>query len=487
MLHIQSIKQSYQNAIINYDLCNFDQAEKEFVQVFKPILSKPCYRILDISDMDYIKKEILISMYHLALIYRIMQDDVKSMALFQYCLLFIKVYKMESNLPIQNEIISTEKRFFQKMKVINTDNKIIKYKNEINEFRNYVKIKINELNGVDIVQRVDKIEKIYQEIISFFMNDKLNGFIQRLFSDAFNKLGHIPNESDFCIVALGSFASGTATPWSDIEFMILLDKSRSKEYFYKIVEIFQMMVIELGETKLRRMGIDSLNNFKTDKDTDDWFWDDVIPNGFNLDGVNKSACKTPFGRHGFVGSKDFELLSTVDEMIKFQTECVWHEEEPILVQALRTCSLIYGSQDLFDIYKSKLITDDITRKRSIEILKRDLKKFKIDYVSKTLDIKFSVYRPIDRIIQTLSNYYDIIPLKGQRSITSWEVLDRLRNIDVVSQSTLLKMKQALSIATEFRLKECVGSLDVIPEYDDMLQKFYHIMSKIQDKIINLLQ
>ena len=93
------------------------------------------------------------------------------------------------------------------------------------------------------------------------------------------------------------------TPWSDFEFAILIEndanKDANKKYFRLLTELMHIKIINFGETILRSVGIESLNNFKTGKKEDDWFWDQVIESGLSFDGPQWHACKTPIGRKGY--------------------------------------------------------------------------------------------------------------------------------------------------------------------------------------------
>ncbi len=100
------------------------------------------------------------------------------------------------------------------------------------------------------------------------------------------------------------------TPWSDLEFSILINeyKPEFKGYFRNLTKLLHIKVINLGETPLRSIGVESLNNFKTADEKDDWFWDDISNNGFSFDGPDWYACKWPLGRYGYKVSKKLIMM-----------------------------------------------------------------------------------------------------------------------------------------------------------------------------------
>ena len=85
------------------------------------------------------------------------------------------------------------------------------------------------------------------------------------------------------------------------------------------------------------VGIEFLNNFKTAKEEDDWFWDEITNNGFSFDRPDWYACKWPLGRQGgykatkkiklengveqeiIVNKANYELICTPKQMAAFQS------------------------------------------------------------------------------------------------------------------------------------------------------------------------
>ena len=109
----------------------------------------------------------------------------------------------------------------------------------------------------------------------------------------------------FSAVAIGSMAKGEATPYSDLEFLFLIEKKSEPiiRYFENLAMTVYFFIGNLGETKLSYMAIDELHG---------WF-SDTCQNGFKIDGLAKGAGNIPTG-NGSTNQKNHFIL-TVDELI----------------------------------------------------------------------------------------------------------------------------------------------------------------------------
>jgi hypothetical protein len=93
----------------------------------------------------------------------------------------------------------------------------------------------------------------------------------------------------FSVVAIGSMARGEATPYSDLEYMFLLESGcKTKEsvlYFEKLAIITYFIIGNFRETKLSYMAVDELMP---------WF-EDKSQNGLKIDGLAPQAGNIPTG------------------------------------------------------------------------------------------------------------------------------------------------------------------------------------------------
>ena len=497
---LHEIKASYAKAINYYKQRDYDKTEEEIVKILKPALSNPGPDILPSSYIKQVATIVLDSLYHLGSIYlnsnKYNENYAKAAAIFQYCQKFYIEYKPEfkinnSNIDsthFESMAFSTETLFFlsyssdsvsyslQEVGMLPALYFIKNYKNPLKEFRAGIGLeleKIKEYSIKDVCTRVKAVKDLYSKCGNFFINKHNTGFIQRIMQDCFNQLGCELEKIEYAIIGLGSFALGTMTPWSDLEFAILVRFSDYKEYFRKFSKLLQIKIINLGETILPIVGVETLNNVRTAKEEDEWFWDGLTQRGFSLDGNRWYACKSALGRQGgykilkklngetiLIDIPDYELILTPEEMAEFQAESpstTWYKTDKHLVQGLRFPSLIMGSQELYNAYKGGLqhkISTKILQSRTLELLQEDVSKYclKLDETQygQLLNVK-EFYRIIDRVIAALGNYFEIDTIQGDTGFTSWQILEQIKLKGAISETGKQHLDEALTITAELRL------------------------------------
>ncbi|KIC75603.1 hypothetical protein DB41_HJ00030 [Neochlamydia sp. TUME1] len=185
----------------------------------------------------------------------------------------------------------------------------------------------------------EEVRMLYKEI-ALGMKD----YFKALVNQAIDVLGPAPCE--YAMIGFGSLAREEMTPYSDLEFGILIqeDSKDNKKYFKRLTTLIHLKVINLGETLLPALNILCLKAIN--------FFDDITLRGlaFDGEGAEGKGCKTPFGnRH------TFELIQTPEKMAQYigkdEKGRWWHHEEPHLPMELLTFTHLLGDEELTRQYK----------------------------------------------------------------------------------------------------------------------------------------
>ena len=111
-----------------------------------------------------------------------------------------------------------------------------------------------------------------------------------------------PPPCEFSCIGIGSIARGETTPYSDLEFLFLVEDTANDCYFERLAVTTYFLIGNLGETKLKYMNIEELS-------MDKWFDDESI-NGFKIDGLSPNAGNIPTGNGS--EKKRNPFITTVD-------------------------------------------------------------------------------------------------------------------------------------------------------------------------------
>ncbi|MBS4166165.1 Uncharacterized protein NEOC65_001245, partial [Neochlamydia sp. AcF65] len=152
-------------------------------------------------------------------------------------------------------------------------------RHNLKKFREEIEKKIQTLPETPSSQEV---KELYGEIAH-----QIKVFFGQLVMQAVHQLDTEPCE--YAMIGFGSLAREEMTPYSDLEFGILVqdDNPINKKYFRNLTYLIHLQVINLGETILPALNIPCLKAIS--------FFDSMTPRGFAFDGagVEGKGCKTP--------------------------------------------------------------------------------------------------------------------------------------------------------------------------------------------------
>ena len=126
---------------------------------------------------------------------------------------------------------------------------------------------------------------------------------------------------EYAIVGMGFLAREEITPYSDFEHIILLSDDKNYrfnlEYFRWFSVIFHIIVLNLLETIVPSLNVESLNG--KESSLGDWFYHTRSRRGISLDGKMPHACKFPLGRQRCTKKKHLitEMIKLVNEMLEY--------------------------------------------------------------------------------------------------------------------------------------------------------------------------
>ena len=267
----------------------------------------------------------------------------------------------------------------------------------------------------------------------------------------------------FALVGLGSLARKEITPYFDFEHIIVLEEMSNEiasyqnvlNYFRWFSVIFQIILINLQETILPSVFIESLNS-----PNDNWFFDRNTKRGISFDGMLPHACKFPLGRQQHTENKQWttELIKPINEMLKYLTT-----EEDIkngyhLKDILTKVCYVYGNETVFNEFQESIFNmlDNQDKEEKVKEIKKqiidDLESFTVSSnifklkSSTSINIKALFYRSITLFVTALGRIHNI------RTSSCFDIIEELAAEKKLSEYAKHKLKFAVTLACEVRLK-----------------------------------
>ena len=283
-------------------------------------------------------------------------------------------------------------------------------------------------------------------------SDCMIDFAGKIIKDAV-ALMNKPLPCDFDAVALGSMARGESTPYSDLEFLFLLERKDAPitENFETLAMIVYFLIGNLQETKLKYMAIDELSG---------WFTDEA-KNGFKMDGLQQKAGNIPTG-NGCSNPKN-KFISTVNELTDYyrlvydnpldEQDEVTGDDSDMLAFTRVIYSTSHPPASLTQAFRKakNSMKPNVKRRSAIDkMLLSDLMNYEFQPTNMPLDktlilAKTDIYRFPSLLILNLGIMYD------ETSCSSMATIYQLYIDEVIDMRHTLSLKTALLLAMYIRL------------------------------------
>ena len=273
-------------------------------------------------------------------------------------------------------------------------------------------------------------------------------------------MGNPPCE--YAIAGMGSLARAEITPSSNFLHIILLFDADNYtchlEYFRWFSVIFNVIILNLQETIIPSLNVNSLN----DKNCrlGDWYYDAITPRGISFDRFTPLACKFPLGRTQHTKLKPFktELIKPVSKMLEYLSSEADLKNGYHLADILTKTCFVFGNKDIYDQFANG-VQNHLNKQSKTDIIKGIQQQVKINMdkfstrfclsklnLQNRLNIKQFVYRSTTIFISALARIHNI------SATSSFDIIDNMEQINKISQNTAKKLKYAVAIASEMRLK-----------------------------------
>lgn len=288
----------------------------------------------------------------------------------------------------------------------------------------------------------------------------------------------------YAAVAIGSLARGESTPYSDLEFLFLIEKSnkQAKSFFHDLAIAVYFVIGNLGETDFDHMNIEI-----SDRKLEALYRKASIRIGFTIDGIKKTSGNIPTG-NGLPGQKEDRFILTVDELVE-EYKKVWFSQDKLeslrgdLTAMLASTVCISGEKALLEEFKislTGLIRNESRREADLNMLLNDIQRH-----STTLDSMLQVKRQLKKDFYRFPSIllHDLKICCGSNKMSSRLILEDLIAKGDLSDSVktsiefLLCSAQYIRMAAYSKAGSRTEDISVLPQIDDV-GSMWRIPSKL---------
>ena len=378
---------------------------------------------------------------------------------------------------IQKDLLSLCRLILKKAKANNKSSDLVEQSNKvkvaIEDMRSKVKEQLSTIISIPDSVSTDKSHCLEEQKIQSIRNLQAQIFkdyrqaMADLAAYCHSVMGNSP--SRFALVGMGSLARKEITPYSDFENIIVLENKQWQdlteaeqeavlEYFRWYAVIFQIVLINLKESILPSLAIPCLNDFYSENQNNNWFYDAVTTRGVSFDGMMPQACKSPLGRWQHTENKPWttELIQPVDKMLEFLSKDESLKNGYKLEDILTKTCFVYGDESVYDQFKTGVIKvqEHENQQDKLHSIKTQINddmesfatKFTLFQVEDKLNIKRVAYRSTIVFLTALGRLFNT------QAQSCFDLIEKLNETSEFSDYAKHKLMFAVSLACEIRLR-----------------------------------
>jgi len=284
----------------------------------------------------------------------------------------------------------------------------------------------------------------------------------------------------FAVIGLGSVARGTATPYSDLEYVFVIESDSHIDYFTKLAVDSYFKIGNMRESPLKGFNIPELGKSYRDSATV----------GLRIDGISKNAGNIPTGKGD--GSKS--LILTVKQLTELYSETLTSPASDIadiadLLSSIVLICAYENGQVLFDKALENLqtilaenIDNTVLINKRIQLLKADVEAYNFLPTFKSFGLpdntKLKVKSDIFRYPTLLVDHLRL--LIASNKMTPWSILCHLKKQNIVTDKQLFSLQLITALAIYIRTTAYLklgtqeDHLSLYPPTECFIKGIYHL-------------